>query len=90
MATLDATTLAKLRQRVSRKAAEKGVSEHWLKGQINDALQAVEDRLQAAGTITAIRGDIETAAPGVFTNAEKDFLYRYLLSDLGDRLEATL
>jgi len=47
----------------------------WSKAQIGAAAQAVEDRLEQAGTQTAISNDIEAAAPGVFTGAQKRKLF---------------
>ena len=90
MAVIGIYDLAALRRAVARKANEKGVSVHWLKGQINVSLQAIEDRWEAAATKTLISGDIESAAPGVFSNAEKKFLTRYWLEDKARREEVGL
>jgi len=87
---LTANELSELRQRVAQKAGEKGVSVHWLKAQVNAALQAIEDRWVAAATQNALAADIEAAAPGVFTASEKRYLLRYWLSQAGERAEATL
>lgn len=47
----------------------------WTKAQVNAALQAIEDRMRAAGTQTALSNDIEAVAPGVFGGAEKTRLF---------------
>ena len=90
MAILTSTELAAVRRRVAAKANEKGVPIHWVKGQINAALQAIEDRWEAASTKTATSNDIEAAAPGVFNVAEKKFLVGYWLEDKARREEVGL
>ena len=67
MATLTADELVMLRQRKS----SDGEASTWTKPQLNAACQAVETRLEATATQTAVSGDIETAAPGVFSGAQK-------------------
>jgi len=47
----------------------------WTRAQVDAALQAVEDRMGLASTSTAIGGDIETVAPGVFNAAQKQLLF---------------
>lgn len=49
--------------------------QQWTKPQVRAALQAVEDRMLLASTRQAIGGDIEAAAPGVFTAANKELLF---------------
>lgn len=71
MATLTANELAELRAYC---VPNMGTA-HWTKTNVNAALQAVEDRMQLAATKTAIGSDIEAAAPGVFSAAEKTKLF---------------
>jgi hypothetical protein len=49
-------------------------SQHWVKSQVNAALQAIEDFVELPATRTAIGSRIETAAPGVFDATEKEVL----------------
>jgi hypothetical protein len=70
MAVLNATDLADLRG-----VAQRNLVVHYTKTQVNAALQAIEDRMQLASTKTALGNDIEAAAPGVFTAAEKTTLF---------------
>lgn len=58
-----------------RNAAERNVAVHYTKAQLNAALQAVEDRMVLAATRTALAADIEAAAPGVFSAAEKQTIF---------------
>ncbi len=71
MATLSPTEVQTLRQSMAGNSS----TVHWTKAQFNAAMQAVEDRMQAASTKTAIASDIEAAAPGVFNAAEKSRLF---------------
>jgi hypothetical protein len=71
MAQLTAEELGELRTRLNANTA----TQAWTKPQVNAALQAIEDRLRLAGTQTAIGNDIEAAAPGVFTPAQKQLLF---------------
>ena len=90
MAILNSVQLARLRQHVARKANEKGVPVHWLKAQINAALQAIEDRWEASSTQTVLNDDVETVAPGVFSGAEKRFLLRFWLQQKADSEEGLI
>lgn len=73
MATLNSSELVELRQEMARQAT----TVTWSKGQINVALQAVEDQFEAdKGRYT---GAIETAAPGVFNLAQKKDIVRFWL-----------
>ena len=71
MATLTSSELTLLRL---VKANDKEASS-WTKAQIYAAFQAVETRLEASATQTAISGDIETAAPGVFSAPQKRLIF---------------
>jgi predicted component of type VI protein secretion system len=62
---------------------------HYTKPQFNAALQAIEDRLQLAATRTAIANDIEAAAPGVFSAAEKNTLFGIWCVTAAQRLGVT-
>lgn len=79
-----------LRNQVERAAVRKGVEPHWLKDQLEAAAQAIEDRWDAAGTQTAISNDIEGAAPGVFSAAEKKYVAAFWLIMRGRREEANI
>lgn len=70
MAALTANQLTELRHAARRNIAQAGT-----KPQINAALQAIEDRMLSTATRNAIQADIEAAAPGVFTNGEKNTLF---------------
>ena len=70
MAVLTVTELAKIRRALSRGA---GVSETWVKAEVNAASQAIEDRLQSSKP--TLNADIETAAPGVFNNTQKRLIF---------------
>ena len=71
MAALTADQLAAFRALACRNAA----TQTWTKAQIGAALQAIEDRVRSTATQNAIGGDIETAAPGVFTGPQKTLLF---------------
>ena len=62
-----------------------GIGINYTKAQVNAALQAVEDRLTSAGTKTALSADIETAAPGVFTAAQKREIVRAVVRRIAER-----
>ena len=70
MAVYTAQRLAKMRQAMSKLGTAT-----YVKADVNVAVQAIEDLMQAQGR-TAIFGAIETAAPGVFTNPQKARLFR--------------
>jgi hypothetical protein len=84
MAVLNAQQLTALRN-----AAERNLGVHYTKPQFNAALQAIEDRLQLAATRTAIANDIEAAAPGVFSAAEKNTLFGIWCVTAAQRLGVT-
>lgn len=46
----------------------------WTKAEINSAMQAAEDHIEAASTRNGFRGEINAAAPGVFSVAERDLI----------------
>ena len=73
MAILTVSQLTDLRQRVAAT-----ITPDFTKAQINAALQGLEDWYEASGR-SAAAAAIETAAPGVFTNAEKKLLGKYWL-----------
>jgi hypothetical protein len=75
MAVLTLAQLLELRQAVVADPATTVVP--WTKAQINAAVQAIEDWFEAQRTTVA--GLIETAAPGVFTNAQKKRIVKYYL-----------
>jgi hypothetical protein len=79
MAILTASQLTELRQACSRS----GIAINYTKAQVNAGLQAIEDYFEntvRAGIATAI----ESAAPGVFTNAQKKQLAKmWLLQKYG-------
>lgn len=68
MAVLTPKQLAKIRGKLAR-----GRTSTWDKPQVNAAIQAIEDRLQGSKAI--LNNDIETAAPGVFTGAQKRIIF---------------
>ena len=70
MAVFTAPELQLLRQTMARQFPPT-----WTKAQVNAALQAIEDRLRLAATQTTIANDIEAAAPGVFSAAQKSRLF---------------
>jgi len=71
MAVLNPTELAELRQTMARNTA----TVNFTKTQVNAALQAIEDRLRAAATQTALSNDIEAVAPGAFSAGQKSTLF---------------
>ncbi len=74
MAALTDLEKAFLRRRMS----SGGATVNWTKPQVNDALQAIEDYIETTAK-PGISAAIETAAPGVFSAAEKKLLVaRYL------------
>ena len=87
---LTAIDKTEVRQRIARIATRKGVAVHWLKSQINAAMDAIDARWDAVGTQSAVNLDIETAAPGVFTTAEKRFLRTAWLIHRGNQEERDL
>jgi len=68
MAVLTGRQLARMR----RKLSDVGTVT-WVKPEVNAALQAIEDRLQASRAV--LNSDIETAAPGVFNAAQKRLIF---------------
>ena len=70
MATLNAIQLTALRN-----AAERNLTVHYTKVQLNAARQADEDRRQLAATKMVLSTDIEAAAPGVFSAGEKQTIF---------------
>lgn len=68
MAILTQIQLAKVRRKLSN-----GRTSTWNKPQVNAAIQAIEDRLQASKSI--LNSDIESAAPGIFTVAQKRIIF---------------
>jgi len=74
MATLTEAEKVILRQAAARKAAELGVPVTWVKAQIHDAGQAIEDVLSSSAVQTALNNAIEGAAPGLFSVAQKKWL----------------
>lgn len=71
MAILTGLELQELMGHMNRNTTE----QPWDKAQISAALQAIEDRVRAAGTQSTISNDIEAAAPGVFSGAQKTLLF---------------
>ena len=74
-----------IRNAIEKIAYEKGVPVTWVKSEINGAVGAIEDRWDAASTQTALSNDIEAAAPGVFSNAEKKYIAAVWLIMRGKR-----
>jgi len=77
--------LRRVRNAVEKVANDKGVPQTWSKPEINAAIQAIEDRWDAAGTQAALSADIEAAAPAVFTAAQKKYLAAFWLIGRGQR-----
>ena len=75
----------KIRNAVERIANSKSVPITWEKPEINAAVEAIETRWDAPGTQSALSSDIETAASGVFTNAQKKHLAAFWLIMRGER-----
>ena len=82
MAVLTSQELGELRSIMARNTA----SQSWTKPQVNAALQAIEDRMRLAATQTTIGNDIETAAPGVFNQAQKNQLFGVWCASAARRL----
>jgi hypothetical protein len=74
MAVLTPGQLTELRQFIAAGVA----TQSWTKLQVNAALQALENWYESSGRAAA-GSAIETAAPGVFTNAQKKLLGKYWL-----------
>lgn len=85
MATLTAAELQELRSVLTRNTA----TQTWTKAQVNAALQAIEDRIRLAGTQNTIAGDIEAAAPGVFSAGQKATLFGVWCLSAARRLGVT-
>ena len=75
----------RIRNAVERVSNEKGVPQKWKKPEINAAIEAIEARWDAASTQSALASDMEAAAPGVFSNAEKGYLAAFWLIARGAR-----
>jgi len=73
MAVLTAGELRNIRNSLER--AMNGAAITYTKPQINAATQAIEDRLQ--NSKATLNNDIEGAAPGVFTVAQKKLIVAY-------------
>ncbi|MGI9489096.1 MAG: hypothetical protein ACR2RF_25065 [Geminicoccaceae bacterium] len=81
MAVLTAEELTELRQG----AANDSITLAWTKTNINAALQAIEDWWETTAKLDAAT-EIETAAPGVFSNPEKKLIGKWWMKkkfDLG-------
>lgn len=61
MAVLSIPDKVKVRNFLERKAAELQVPVSWIKQVVNDAAQAIEDRLSSPATKTALSNDIDAA-----------------------------
>ena len=75
MAILTSEQLAKRRQAITRFMFPDEPID-YLKTDLNLALQAIEDWLDSSALGGQMRGQIEVAAPGVFTVAQKDKIWR--------------
>lgn len=64
-------------------------TQHWSKAEVNAGLQAIEDRLRAAGTQNAISNDIEAVVPGVFDGEQKRLLMGTWCTSAARRLGMT-
>ena len=73
MAVLTVKELAAIRNRLEE--SMRGSAIPYTAPQVNAASQAVEDRLVASKSV--INGDIEGAAPGVFTVPQKKIILAY-------------
>ncbi len=51
----------------------------WTKPELKVACQAVVDRITSVSTKTALSGDIETVAPGVFTSPQKAEIVAFMM-----------
>jgi hypothetical protein len=80
MAIVSVSDLASLRQRCASDVA----SVTWTKAQVNAAIQALEDWFDTTGRQEAAAA-IESAAPGVFTNAQKKLIGKYWLTQKSGR-----
>jgi hypothetical protein len=80
MAIISVSDLASLRQRCAADAN----SVTWTKAQVNAAIQALEDWFDTTGRAGAAAA-IESAAPGVFTNAQKKLIGKYWLAQKSGR-----
>lgn len=61
-----------------RSAATEAAIVTWMKPQVNATLQAVEDWFEANRTSLGVA--VETAAPGLFSAAQKRVLVKYWLA----------
>lgn len=71
MAVLSEDELAEFRSDMARNSA----TQSWSKAQFKAAIQAVEDFMQQSSTKTGLLSAIEAAAPGAFTNQQKQDLF---------------
>ena len=90
MAVITPDELAAVRRRVAKKAKEKDVPIHWVKGEINATLQGLDDLFDSAAFASAISDKIEAEAPGVFDPNEKRYLFAYFLELRARREEVDL
>lgn len=74
MAQLTDAEKIKIRRAVARKAVAMNIPVAWVKSELHDSVQAVEDVLSSAALQTSINNAIEGAAPGLFTVAQKRWL----------------
>ena len=79
MAVLSPTQLAEL-----RRGCAQDVAVNYTKAQVNAALQAVEDWMEATAR-AEIATAIELAAPGVFTGPQKKSIFRWFMRQKFER-----
>jgi hypothetical protein len=81
-----ATALSNEDKRKIRNLAErKSVTVDWLKIELNNAVQGVEDWWELAATQLSISSAIDSATTFNFTNAQKKVLVKFWLQNRSDR-----
>lgn len=71
MATLNENELVELRSDMARNSA----TQTWSKQDFKAGVQAIEDFMLQSSTKTALLNAVEAAAPGAFTNQQKQDLF---------------
>ncbi len=88
MTALTSTEQVVFRNASERKANQTGLPVRWVKACLRDVAQAMEDVLDAPSFKTAISNAIDTASAPysvIFTNAEKQWLFAFVMGLKYDR-----
>ena len=87
MTVLTSDELTELRQGLEALAVRKGIAVAALKAEVNNALQAIEDKWEEPSTKTVFSNAINAATTFNFTNQHKKILFRFWLTQKARREE---